>query len=263
MTDAVRLLVRADDAGSSWSSNIGCMQACSDGIARSVEVMIPGPWVTHAAQVLNACPDIDVGIHLTLTSEWDAVRWRPLTYAPSLVDADGYFLPLLMLRDGDARPCLAHHDWSLEEIAAECAAQIELGRRMFRNATHISCHMTQHFKLLDPRLGSVIAELCAKYGLRDDAFGYGLPRFQGYPPQPRETDARVHAFLAQLEALTPGTYVFIDHPAVASPELAATGHAGYRDVLADRTTCLQVLTDRAVKERIEALGIELISYADL
>lgn len=64
----VQLLVRADDAGSSWSSNVGCLRACTEGIARSVEVMMPGAWTSHAAEILNNHPEVDVGIHLTLTS---------------------------------------------------------------------------------------------------------------------------------------------------------------------------------------------------
>jgi len=105
-----RLLVRADDAGSSWSSNVGCLRACTEGIARSVEVMMPCAWTSHAAEILNNQPKIDVGIHLTLTSEWDAVKWRPLTQAKSLTDDLGNFLPLLTPRDGDRRPCLANAD---------------------------------------------------------------------------------------------------------------------------------------------------------
>lgn len=93
-----RLIVRVDDAGFSWAANIGCLRACTDGIARSVEVMMPCAWTAHAAQLFGAHPQIDIGIHLTLTSEWDAVKWRPLTQATSLTDAQGSFLPLLMAR---------------------------------------------------------------------------------------------------------------------------------------------------------------------
>jgi predicted glycoside hydrolase/deacetylase ChbG (UPF0249 family) len=225
--------------------------------------MMPCPWTSHAATILNDHPEIDVGVHLTLTSEWDAVKWRPLTQAESLIDETGNFLPLLMPRQGDTRPCLSKADWSLDEIANEFRAQITLARAMFRGVSHISSHMLKHFKDFDARLGDVISELCEEHGLADDAFGYGLPRFEGYPKFPREPKQRVDAFVRHLSELDAGTYIFIDHPAVMSSELRATGHDGYEDVADDRVTCLETLTSAAVRERIDQLGVELISYRDL
>ncbi len=263
MTSPKRLLVRVDDAGTSWASNVGCLQACTQGIARSVEVMMPGAWITHAASLFNQHPEIDIGIHLTLTSEWDAVKWRPLTRAPSLTDKHGYFLPRLIPRDKNDRACLAHAPWRLDEIAAEFRAQIAQGVAMFPNASHVSAHMIRHFKDFDPLLGDVVSDLCAEFGLADDAFGQGLPRLQAYPPFPRNAAVRVAAFQKSLSALPDGTHVFIDHPAAPSAELDAMGHKGYEDVRADRISCLETLTSPALAAHIDRLGISLISYQDL
>ncbi|MEM8822008.1 MAG: ChbG/HpnK family deacetylase [Pseudomonadota bacterium] len=263
MTAETALLVRADDAGSSWAANIGCLRACTDGIARSVEVMMPGAWVPQAARLFGDRPEIDIGLHLTLTSEWDAVKWRPLTTAPSLVDADGYFLPLLTARPRAGRPSLAERDWSLDEIAQELRAQVTLGKRLFPQASHVSTHMARHLGQIDPRLGDLVSELCDEFGLMDDPFGHGLRRFQGYPPHPRDTTRRVSAFRDGLAALPPGLHIFIDHPALASDELAALGHAGYEDVAQDRVSCLETLTNPTVSQTIRDLGIELVSYRDL
>lgn len=263
MPTPIRLLVRADDAGSSLSSNLGCLQACTQGVARSVEVMMPCTWAPHAAQSLNAHSQIDIGIHLTLASEWDAVKWRPLTHAPSLVDDTGYFLPLMTQRKGNPRPALANANWSLADVAQELRAQVALGIKMFKNVSHVSTHMMRHLQDLDPRLGKLVTEICAEFNLADDAFGHGLPRVMGYPPHPRDTLARVKAFKSELSALKPGTYIFIDHPATPSPELDATGHTGYEDVAADRVSCLETLTSPALMDHIKGLGIELISYKNL
>ena len=225
--------------------------------------MMPCAWTSHAAKTLNDHPEIDIGIHLTLTSEWDAVKWRPLTQAESLTDDTGNFLPLLTPRDGDGRPCLSKADWSLDEVAKEFKAQISVGVAMFRNASHVSSHMLKHFKDFDARLGDVISDLCLEFGLNDDAFGHGLPRLEGYHKFPRDTGRRIEAFLQQLDELEAGTYIFIDHPAVASPELSVTGYKGCGDVADDRVTCLEMLTCPAVHERIDQIGIELISYRDL
>ncbi|CAN0603028.1 unnamed protein product, partial [Ectocarpus sp. 12 AP-2014] len=213
-----------------------------------------------ASQLFNAAPQIDIGVHLTLSSEWEALKWRPLTYAPSLVDEDGYFLPLVMPRDGDNRPCLAEADWSLDEIAAEFRAQIELSKHMFVSVTHVSAHMVRHFKELAPKAGDCVAALCAEYGLLDDPLGDGLPRIKGYPNFPRNTQKRIAAFADRLSELAPGPQVFIDHPGAASTELDETGHVGYEDVALDRTTCLETLTSPVLQKRIHELDIELISY---
>jgi len=67
---AIKLIVRADDIGSSHAANLACIQSYREGIARSVEVMVPCPWFNEAAGMLRANPGYDVGVHLTLTSEW-------------------------------------------------------------------------------------------------------------------------------------------------------------------------------------------------
>ncbi|MEN0002031.1 MAG: hypothetical protein AAF940_14210, partial [Pseudomonadota bacterium] len=90
-----------------------------------------------------------------------------------------------------------------------------------------------------------------------------LERIAGYPPFPRDAAQRTAAFIEQLSALKAGTYIFIDHPAVASPELSATGHAGYEDVSADRMSCLETLTSDALMAHVKALDIQLITYRDL
>lgn len=162
MSSPIRLLVRADDAGSSWASNEGCLRACREGIARSVEVMMPGAWVAHAARLFNRHRDIDIGIHLTLTSEWDNVKWRPLTQANSLVDQSGNFLPLILPKPDDDRPCLQESAWLFDEIVDEFRAQIELGLKLFPQATHISSHMLSYFSDFDPRdprVGKIVADL--------------------------------------------------------------------------------------------------------
>ena len=86
-----RLIVRADDMGSFQSSNVACMEGFKNGIETSIEVMPTTAWFPEAARLLRENPGIDVGVHLTITSEWDNVKWRPLTHCPSLTDSNGYF----------------------------------------------------------------------------------------------------------------------------------------------------------------------------
>ncbi|MEO0385342.1 MAG: ChbG/HpnK family deacetylase [Pseudomonadota bacterium] len=258
------MLVRVDDAGTSLAANQGCELAVSDGIARSIEVMMPGAWISDAAQRFAHLPGVDIGIHLTLTSEWDRVKWRPLTNAPSLVDDQGFFHPLLKVGVGDDRPSVEGSAWNLSEVEAEFRAQIELGIKLFPQANHISSHMTRHFEDVDHRLGAMVRALAGHYGLLDDPLGTdGLPRVVGYPPFPRDAAPRVDAFIGMLAGLTEGTSIFVDHPAVLSDEMHGHGHDGYEDVAEDRASCLAVLTDPRVAEAISRHSIELISYRDL
>jgi len=259
----IRLLVRADDMASSWAANEGCLRACTKGIARSVEVMMPCAWVPDAAHKLAREPGIDVGIHLTLTSEWDASKWRPLTAAPSLTDENGYFLPLLTPRADDTRPSLAQRNWALEQIQTEFQAQIEYGLRLFPQASHISSHMTRHFRDFDDRLDGTIEWLCQKYNLRNDPLGSSVPMLAAYPKPDRTPRKRIEAFLKTIRELTPGTYMVVDHPTAHSEDETELGHDGYRDVAEDRRSCLSVFTSRELVAECDRLGIELIDYRAL
>ena len=79
------LIVRADDMGSFRSANIACMEAFEKGIETSIEVMVVTPWFPEAARLLRENPGIDVGLHLTITSEWDNIKcWWTVTVISSL-----------------------------------------------------------------------------------------------------------------------------------------------------------------------------------
>src|SRR4051812_37353134 len=87
---AVRILVCGDDGGAASAINDGTFEAFDKGIERCANVIVPGPWFNDMARRLKERPGLGVGVHLTLTSEWDGVKWRPLTLGKTLVDADGY-----------------------------------------------------------------------------------------------------------------------------------------------------------------------------
>ena len=101
---SIRLIARADDMAVSHGANLACLEAYQHGIVRSVELMAPCGWFPEAVELLRTTPDLEVGVHLTLTSEWDAYKWRPLTHAPSLVTPDGFFFPRTSHREGSPPP---------------------------------------------------------------------------------------------------------------------------------------------------------------
>lgn len=65
--------------GSSRSANLASIETFTNGLETSIELMVVTPWFPEAAQMLRKNTGIDVGLHLVITSEWDGIKWRPLT----------------------------------------------------------------------------------------------------------------------------------------------------------------------------------------
>jgi len=230
----------------------------------SVELMVPCSWFPEAVKMLNENPGLDVGIHLVLTSEWDNYKWRPLTWAPSLTDADGYFYPTIWQRKnmpaGTAGTALKDADWKIEEIEKELRAQIELGKEKVPHVSHLTFHMG--CAGWDPEVKELGAKLAKEYDLYivpPEAGVRGIGRFG----DAKTAGERIDRFVKLLEELKPGTYMFVEHPGLENAEMSAIGHTGYEDVAQDREAVTEVFVSEKVKRAIKKLGIKLISYADL
>ncbi|HEX5170967.1 MAG TPA: ChbG/HpnK family deacetylase, partial [Cyclobacteriaceae bacterium] len=91
----IRLIIRGDDMGYSHAGNEALIKCFKEGIQTSIEVIVPSPWFPEAVKMLAENPNVDVGIHLAITSEWDNVKWRPVSDCKSLTDPDGYFYPMI------------------------------------------------------------------------------------------------------------------------------------------------------------------------
>jgi chitin disaccharide deacetylase len=123
------LILNCDDFGCSHSANRAIERALREGAATSASLMPPCPWARSAAK---ASRDLDIGIHLTLTSEYPAYRWASISGAPSLHDRDGYL------------PKTVREVWSRAEpddIERECRAQIDLALEWGVDVTHLNSHM--------------------------------------------------------------------------------------------------------------------------
>jgi predicted glycoside hydrolase/deacetylase ChbG (UPF0249 family) len=228
---------------------------------RTVEVLAVGPWFPEAARLLRAHPGLDVGLHLALTAEWDTLKWRPLTTAPSLVEEGGWFFPMIWPNENYGKErALKEQAWKLDEIEAELRAQIELTKREVPHVSHLSGHMG--FARIGDEVGALVTRLAAEHDLDIRPRDHGVQplRWNG----PRETPAeKVETFARMLEELGPGTWLFVDHPAFDVPEMRAVRHVGYEDVAVDRQGVVEAWTSARAKEIVERRGIELISYRDL
>jgi predicted glycoside hydrolase/deacetylase ChbG (UPF0249 family) len=260
--EEIRLIVRGDDIGSTHAANLGCIQSYREGIMRSTEIMVPCPWFPEAVRLLNENPGLDVGIHVTLTSEWENIKWRPLTHAPGITDEQGYFFPMIWPSDRfPENRTLRGSDWKLEEIEAEMRAQIELATRLIPQVSHLSCHMG--CSGWDDEVSALYERLAVEYGLDINTGELGVKRFPGTAGGDT-SEERIGNFISGLEKMTPGnTYLFVEHPAKASMEMEAVGHDGYYGVNADRQMVTELFTSEKVMKVIRERGIRLISYADL
>ncbi len=257
--DQIKLIVRVDDIGSFHAANVACIETYESGIAQSVELMAPCAWFSEATKMLNENPGFDVGIHLVLTSEWSNVKWRPLTQCPSLVDVDGYFFPMVWKNDNfPAGSSIQESVWKLDEIEKELRAQIEVSLKHVPHISHISTHMG--FQSLDSKIADLVNKLAKEYDLDVDL--RGVKRFSGWSRETAYQD-RIEQFCENLERLTPGTYLYVEHPGKDGGEMESVGHTGYTNVGTDREWVTRVLTNEKVKRTIEKKNIQLVSYKEM
>lgn len=256
-----RLIVRADDMGYSHAGNEAIRRTYTDGIATSVEVIVPSPWFPEAVRMLAATPEVDVGVHLTLSSEWDNIKWRPVSESPSLRDEDGYFYPMIAPNPNYPNRSLSEKGWVVADVEREFRAQIELALRHIPRVSHVSGHMNSTG--LSPEVSAIVRDLTQEYGIDIEPSDLGVQR-ASYVGARETSEEKIASLIRMLEGLEPGkTYLFVDHPGLDSPELRAIHHIGYEDVAVDRQGVTDAWTDPRVKELIRARGIELIGYREL
>ncbi|HLF57967.1 MAG TPA: carbohydrate deacetylase [Thermoanaerobaculia bacterium] len=249
---ARRLIVNADDLGRTPGVNAGIFEAHRRGIVTSATLMVGFPAAEAAARALPEHPRLGVGLHVTLTG---AAPTLPAVAVPSLVDGRGRF---------PAKP----EDLSASEpaeIAAEARRQLELFRELTgRMPTHLDSHHHSH---RHPLVLAAIVELAREHALpvRSSSPEVGRRlRAAGVATTDRFVErffgagVRVDVLVEILAALEPGTTELMCHPARIDDELRAS--SSYVDA---RERELAVLTDPVVRERIDALGIELVDFGSL
>ncbi len=257
--DAVYLIVRADDIGSSHAANLACIESYQNGIARSVEVMVPCPWFLEAAEMLRDNPGYDVGVHLTLTSEWANVKWGPLTCAPSLVDSNGYFYPKQKnWQDENAQDAFWNAGPDVKEFEAEIRAQIETAKKHIPQVSHVSAHMGA--ATISPELAQLTAKIAAELNVDIDLRKFNVGRVKWNSPLTDDAEKRTQKLIAALQELTPGLYLIVEHPGLDVPEMHGLGHPGYENVAEHRDGVTKAFTDARVKKVIADKNIRLISY---
>ena len=257
----IRLIVKGDDMGAAHGINVATIDAYRRGVLTTTNVIVAGPWFPEAVRFVNENPGLDVGVHLALTSEWQNVKWRPLTYVPSIVDADGYFFPLVQPRAGfPPKTSIKETDWKIDEVERELRAQLAAARRHLPQLTYTWNHMG--FTSVSPDMARLVARLSEEYGLVVPS-DQGIQWLRGVYDSKDSGAVKAEKLAAKLETLGPGLWEHIDHAGTDDPEMRAYGHAGYEWVAADRSAVLEAWTSPRVKEVIVRRGIKLTNYREL
>lgn len=223
------IIVHADDLGETHAVNAAAIRALEAGSVNSASLMVPCPWFPEIADYAKSHPDVDFGLHLTVTSERVYYRWGPVAASvkvPSLLDQYGYF----------------HHDWehnqdiNTNEVDVELHAQIERALAMGVRPTHLDSHQ---YRLImnGKKLFDVLLRVAHEYKLpvfvtRDwfaehpylqESVGPGdivLDHMVTIGPEvPAE---RWNEFyISALKNLKPGVTEFVIHPGFDDEELRA------------------------------------------
>ncbi|MEM7533074.1 MAG: polysaccharide deacetylase family protein [Chloroflexota bacterium] len=155
--DTKLLIIHADDVGLSHAENQATFDAMATGMVSSASIMVPCPWFTDSAAYVRAHPALDIGVHITLTSEWKYYRWGSVASAsdvPSLLDEQGYL-------HASSMDVATHADPREAEI--EARAQIERALAFGIQPTHIDTHMGSI--CFTPDLFAVYLKLGREYNL--------------------------------------------------------------------------------------------------
>ena len=161
------LIINADDFGAFHCGNAAVMDLLTDPASAltSSTVMAPAPWAAQACRFAANNPQLAIGVHLTLTSEWSDLRWGPVNErgTASLRDAQGYFYR--------STPEVEQHA-AIDEVRGEIRAQIERCLRLGLKPAHADNHMGSLYGIATGRweLLRTTLEVLAAYGL-----GFRLP----------------------------------------------------------------------------------------
>ncbi len=191
--DSKLLIIHADDLAVAHSEDAASFDALDQHAATSASIMLPCPWLTEVADYAKAHPDADLGLHLTLSSEWKTYRWGSVASkdtVPSLYDPSGYLWPEAGPAASNIKP---------EEAEREIRAQIERAIALGIHPTHLDSHMGVLFAR--PELFAVYVKVAHEYKLPFLAVRAGAP-------------PALLAFLSDSD-------VILDSIVIANPSVAA------------------------------------------
>ncbi|MBT6792611.1 MAG: ChbG/HpnK family deacetylase [Gammaproteobacteria bacterium] len=271
------LILHIDDMGFCHAANAASLECLTEGSATCASILVNGPWFQEAVQMAKANPQLDLGVHLTLTAEYPTYRWPALSSRDpetGLLDADGY---LWATREDAVRKV------SVAAAEGEMRAQIDGALAAGIDVTHIDTHMGS---VVHPKFLGSYLRLAHEYGVpaflpritrdRLQALGEGdmadeflqvlamigtdqVPTLDDIIIETLVPKTSKHDFYRDLiKGVQPGLTHLLFHPAVAGAELEAIA-----DTHASRHADYEAFLDRSLRDFAESLGIHLVGYRDL
>jgi predicted glycoside hydrolase/deacetylase ChbG (UPF0249 family) len=263
------LIIHADDLGAAHSVDAASFDALDKGAISSASIMMPTPWVTEVAVYARAHPNADLGLHLTLTAEWETFRWgsvSPSDKVSSLLDSDGTFPSEDSVVAKRAKPAEAER-----EIRAQVDRALALGLR----PTHLDSHMGSLFTT--PELMATYAKVARDYHLPFLAVRGppGTPLPPPLTPSDVVLDAVIIAdpsipsaqwkdwYLKQIANLKPGVTELIVHLGHDDAELQAVMvyHEPYGSAWRQRD--YDVVNSPEFKKALKDNGVILVTWREL
>lgn len=251
------LLIRCDDIGMSHSVNMATKELIDAGVKFSASVMVPCSWFDEAVDILNANPQISVGIHLTLNSEWKNYKWGPVAgknAVPSLVDSVGNFFP--------SRATFFANNPRLDEVETELRAQIEKAVKSGLKITYLDYHMGTAVD--KPEMRKIVEQLAEEYN-------FGISRYfnEDYLEIMYSVDLseKENHLLKVLDSLKVNqNNLFVCHIGKDNDEMQAMidlNTFGLKEMSKHRESELQALLSAIKNDEFNKRNITLINYDDI
>jgi predicted glycoside hydrolase/deacetylase ChbG (UPF0249 family) len=261
------VIFHADDIGMCSEANQAAQRGLSQGEYRSAACMVPCPWFNEMAAWCVANPKHDVGLHLTLTSEWKYYRWGPVApreKVPGLLDPMGYFFRDVMGVVRSATP---------DEVAMEIRAQLARARKLGMQPSHVDTHMGTVYArpdytaaylrmAMEEQIPAMVIEMTPRtidkfrkqgYPINDSTIkllaGYTLPKLDDFHGmiEGKTYEEKRQKFFEQLRLFQPGLNEIIYHPSVESEGLKRITGSWQQRVWEDRLFADPVL-QRYIKD---------------
>jgi predicted glycoside hydrolase/deacetylase ChbG (UPF0249 family) len=280
------VIIHADDLGMCHATLAGLKELLAAGIVSCGSIMVPCPWFRAAARFAAEYPGADLGVHLTLTSEWNTYRWGPVSTsdpASGLLDAEGYFpsTSRAVQETGDRAAAAREVETQVARAAAAGIALTHIDTHMGAVASakfmesYVDAALQRGLALMLPRLdeqgwrelsrdhagGSLDPQaIRGVIALTQSLEERGVPLIDGLQGLSLASDPalRLEEAKAALAALKPGVTHFIIHPAVDTPELRAI-----TPDWACRAADFATFAKKELRDFIRSQGIHVIGYRAL
>ncbi len=266
------LMIHADDAGLALSHNRAIQEGLLTGSISSCSLMVPTPWFFEMADFCKAHPELDYGIHLTLTGEWKKYPFRPLCAPekiPTLLTSKGYFHPTRVP---------FHEAVNAEEVFLELKCQIEFALNLGLKPSHLDSHMyvlglRQDLLEVYDQLGKAFdlpilysARLTGHAGSKENSLSLQQPdwkqiymaSFDNF-----QNEGLVTFYDNVIDHLPEGLSQILIHPAYASASMEQITYEHPNFGAAWRAEDASYFNSAHCKQKIEENNITLVGWKDV